>query len=64
MEAIIQKAWFIVVQQTEKIKNVWTPHQNLCFIDKYLINHIVKRVMVVLDPFMGSGTTGVACKKP
>ena len=33
----------------------------LALIDKYLINHS-KEGDVVLDPFMGSGTTGVACK--
>ena len=31
-------------------------------IEKYLVNH-TKDNMVVCDPFMGSGTTGVACKK-
>ena len=30
-------------------------------IEKYLINHS-NESDVILDPFMGSGTTGVACK--
>ena len=30
-------------------------------IEKYLTNHTLPD-MVVFDPFMGSGTTGVACK--
>jgi len=30
---------------------------------EYLINMISRDKQVVLDPFMGSGTTGIACKR-
>jgi len=30
---------------------------------EYLINMISREGQVVLDPFMGSGTTGIACKR-
>jgi len=30
---------------------------------EYLINMVSREGQVILDPFMGSGTTGMACKK-
>jgi len=41
----------------------WHPTQKPIRLLKYLINMFTRDNGTVLDPFMGSGSTGVACKQ-
>ena len=47
--------------KSEKIEG-GHPTQKTIYVMKWLIERLTNEGDVVLDPFMGSGTTGVACK--
>lgn len=50
------------VNKKDKQKYQHPTIKPLELIEKYIINHTLENE-IILDPFMGSGTTGVACKK-
>ncbi len=46
----------------KKPKNIFTSQKPVRLV-KYLIETYFNNAQIILDPFMGSGTTGVACKE-
>lgn len=50
---------------TPKSEKVYGPHptQKPIYVMEWLLQRLSNENGVILDPFMGSGTTGVACKK-
>ena len=51
-----------ITPKSEKI-NGGHPTQKPIYVMKWLIERLTNENDIVLDPFMGSGTTGVACKE-
>ena len=50
------------LDEPHKIKGNAHPTVKPIALMEYLINMVTREGQTVLDPFMGSGTTGVACK--
>ena len=56
---------FLVEKPKENEKGSFNTHKTVkpLSLFKYLINLTTKKSSIVLDPFIGSGTTAVACKE-
>jgi DNA modification methylase len=56
--------WKGMFQEDMKNKEIrYHPTQKPCPLMKWIIQNYGKECQSILDPFMGSGTTGVACKE-
>lgn len=60
---IISYLWKGVLQDGEKGVQRWHPTQKPIAVMEWCIKQLRKPAETILDPFMGSGTTGVACVK-
>jgi len=47
----------------QRVDNEFHPTQKPVILIEYLIKKVTNEKDIILDPFMGSGTTGVACKR-
>jgi DNA modification methylase len=57
----IQWRWNGFIRQGNEVR--YHPTQKPLEVMKWCINHLLDDCHTILDPFMGSGTTGVACAK-
>ena len=60
---IISYLWKGVLQDGEKGAQRWHPTQKPIAVMAWCIKQLRRPAEFILDPFMGSGTTGVACVK-
>lgn len=61
---MFQWQWKGMFQQDMKNKEIrYHPTQKPIPVMEWCINHLPKDCKIILDPFMGSGTTGIACVK-